>query len=842
MLAFGNREFRNLQEQVFKNQQDIQDIQGGSMVIGEFGIKVIGQVASPNDLPDPETYEGEYGDAYLVGTETPYDYYIYTRAFEEQEYPTWFNIGVFPAPGPQGPQGPAGQDGEQGPRGIQGPTGATGPMGLQGPKGDKGDKGDTGDTGAQGPKGDPGTTYTIIGHVDTESELPNPDIVEPNSAYLVGLRTPFDLYVLVSFRGLNYWFNCGEVSMGPQGPQGEQGAKGDTGDDGIGIVSITKTGTVGLVDTYTITYSDNTTSTFTVTNGADGAKGDTGATGATGPQGPQGEQGVQGLQGPQGEQGIQGIQGPTGATGPQGETGATGPQGPKGDTGDTGPQGPKGDTGEGFSIYKTYASITAMNADAANVPEGKFVLISSTEADPDNAKLYVKNNQGSFTFLTDMSGAQGIQGPKGDTGETGPAGANGVTPHIDSTSGNWFIGDTDTNVHAQGPQGIQGIQGIQGPQGETGATGATGEQGPQGIQGIQGPKGDAGDPVTITVNNTTYTQSQGNITLPDYPSVLPTTWGNITGTLSNQTDLQNALDAKADSADLAAVATSGDYDDLLNKPTIPAAQVQSDWNQSDSSAVDFIKNKPTIPTVPVQDVTVGGTSVVSSGVAVIPAIPDVSDMVTTNTDQTITGTKKFISPLKINFDTNAYGRLNFVKTNSSTGVESDVVRLVATNYDFSIQESTNSSGVIAKFGNSNSTNTGYFAPTNSGIYGYIADLGAPNTQFDNLSWRNLYLSGNLSDGTNSVSIANIVDKNTTQTITGFKTFSNRLTLNQAPLVAEAATDISTGNTPWASFSSSGIGYNPTGASQGSALYSLSFPAQSGTLALTSQILGSSTET
>ena len=35
--------------------------------------------------------------------------------------------------------------------------------------------------------------------------------------------------------------------------------------------------------------------------------------------------------------------------------------------------------------------------------------------------------------------------------------------------------------------------------------------------------------------------------------------------------------------------------EILNKPTIPAAQVQSDWNQTDSDAVDFIKNKPTIP-------------------------------------------------------------------------------------------------------------------------------------------------------------------------------------------------------------------------------------------------------
>ena len=31
-------------------------------------------------------------------------------------------------------------------------------------------------------------------------------------------------------------------------------------------------------------------------------------------------------------------------------------------------------------------------------------------------------------------------------------------------------------------------------------------------------------------------------------------------------------------------------------PAIPAAQVQADWNEADSSAVDFIKNKPTVPT------------------------------------------------------------------------------------------------------------------------------------------------------------------------------------------------------------------------------------------------------
>ena len=44
--------------------------------------------------------------------------------------------------------------------------------------------------------------------------------------------------------------------------------------NGNGISSIAKTGTSGLVDTYTITYNDATTQTFTVTNGAKGDTGD----------------------------------------------------------------------------------------------------------------------------------------------------------------------------------------------------------------------------------------------------------------------------------------------------------------------------------------------------------------------------------------------------------------------------------------------------------------------------------------------------------------------------------------------------------------------------------------
>ena len=59
----------------------------------------------------------------------------------------------------------------------------------------------------------------------------------------------------------------------------------------------------------------------------------------------------------------------------------------------------------------------------------------------------------------------------------------------------------------------------------------------------------------------------------------------------------SAVDYIKNKPTLSAVATSGDYDDLENKPTIPAAQVQSDWAQADNTQVDFIKNKPTLSTV-----------------------------------------------------------------------------------------------------------------------------------------------------------------------------------------------------------------------------------------------------
>lgn len=87
-------------------------------------------------------------------------------------------------------------------------------------------------------------------------------------------------------------------------------------------------------------------------------------------------------------------------------------------------------------------------------------------------------------------------------------------------------------------------------------------------------------------------------------------WGTITGDLDDQTDLANALSAKADSSSLADVATSGRYSDLSGTPSL--ATVATSGSYSDLS------NKPTIPAV---DQTYNSASTnAQSGTAVAGAI------------------------------------------------------------------------------------------------------------------------------------------------------------------------------------------------------------------------------
>ena len=77
----------------------------------------------------------------------------------------------------------------------------------------------------------------------------------------------------------------------------------------------------------------------------------------------------------------------------------------------------------------------------------------------------------------------------------------------------------------QGERGLQGLTGAKGDKGDKGDQGEKGEQGERGLQGLTGAKGDKGDKgadgltTSVKVNGTTYTHSNGLITLPNYPSL-----------------------------------------------------------------------------------------------------------------------------------------------------------------------------------------------------------------------------------------------------------------------------------------------------------------------------------
>ena len=164
-----------------------------------------------------------------------------------------------------------------------------------------------------------------------------------------------------------------------------------------------------------------------------------------------------------------------GPTGPTGATGATGPKGDKGETGPVGPTGPKGDIGP----------------------------VGPTGPQGDKGE-------------TGAAGDAGSPGPKGDTGPVGPTGPKGDIGPVGPT----------------GPQGEKGETGAVGPTGAKGDTGAVGPTGPVGPTGVPGLT------TKVTVNGTTYTQSGGNITLPDYAKIVTKTTNQILSKIEYTTEAE----------------------------------------------------------------------------------------------------------------------------------------------------------------------------------------------------------------------------------------------------------------------------------------------------------------
>lgn len=224
----------------------------------------------------------------------------------------------------------------------------------------------------------------------------------------------------------------------------EISAKGVQGETGNGIEKIELTETKENLDTYTITFTDGTTTTFTVTNGVDGE------------QGIQGEPGKDGHTptieiGENGNRIIDGV---------DSEIKAEGKDGLDGNTILNGTNNPTNDLGKDGDFY-----INTSNWDVFLKENGEWIskgclkgytgvgikTIEKTGSE-ENVDIYtITYSDGTTTNFSVTNGADGEQGIQGEPGE------DGHTPIIEiGENGHWIIDKVDTGISAIGKDGEDG--------------------------------------------------------------------------------------------------------------------------------------------------------------------------------------------------------------------------------------------------------------------------------------------------------------------------------------------------------------------------------------------------
>lgn len=294
-------------------------------------------------------------------------------------------------------------------------------------------------------------------------------------------------------------------------------------------------------------------------------------------------------------------------------------------------RGPKGEKGDPFTIYKVYNSVAEMEADYSNpdVPMGAFVCITNSIDQSENARLYVKGTQ-QYTFITDLSGATGMQGVPGiGIGRVGLMEEQhsplykeyGVwsdqTPEV-------LLGTFNLPVGEDGQKGTDGVgirsvvQTVTSPDDngrneitvtltndatskfyvENGSKGSTGAQGPAGQNGQDGQDGVGIK--DITVEQSTF-DGQANVVTVHLSDETTKTFNvyngrtGATGTAgilhtNNSTAITPGPGDESMSNDirLHKISKTGNYNDLIDKPTIPAA--------ANNSLITIQKNGTTVNT------------------------------------------------------------------------------------------------------------------------------------------------------------------------------------------------------------------------------------------------------
>ena len=389
MFKYKNKVYRNLTEQVSKNEFDILRLLEGDATLAQFGLKVV-NISSTAPIAKPTPIEGDesvFGYAWLVGSEVPHQMYVWTRTERNLEG-EWVDIGQFPMPGPQGATGATGP---------QGATGATGPQGVRGsiwsfvqtnlptsankgdfcmtsnfdvyvysgtdwvyvgnPKGPKGDPGEDGKDGATPQivggywyingqntgviaEGKDGSSINVQDGIYTVSTLPNFAATQTNDAYIVqDDEGKYDLYIHayggVTWTIVNDW--GGVPIPGPQGPEGDIGPQGPEGKPALQCSAVYTNGTPAVDATLTISSTsfnrtalvgDNTLVIWQANSKSWIVLAEVTAVASNVT-----------LK-------VVNFVETTGLTGPQGDTGPQGPQGPQGADGAPGPEGPRGPKGD----------------------------------------------------------------------------------------------------------------------------------------------------------------------------------------------------------------------------------------------------------------------------------------------------------------------------------------------------------------------------------------------------------------------------------------------------------------------------------------------------------------
>jgi hypothetical protein len=177
---------------------------------------------------------------------------------------------------------------------------------------------------------------------------------------------------------------------------------------------------------------------------------------------------------------------------------------------------------------------------------------------------------------------------------------------------------------------------------ERGPRGMRGEQGIQGVPGVQGPRGadgsihyEAGVGINITPDN--IIEATGDAVA---------IWGGIHGDIATQMDLQEEFGEYTKTENLAPVALSNDYGDLLNRPTIPTVNNGSlTIKQNGATLATFTANSATNATATINSPVItmtttdpgeGSVLAANNFIGVYGDEPIIEDYSTTETD---TGTK-----------------------------------------------------------------------------------------------------------------------------------------------------------------------------------------------------------